>query len=196
MRQSVIRRVALASEEKRSVDGALACSKLSKPNGVHMETVYIETSVVSLAAARTSSSPAVAVLQQQCRRWFAEQAKLYALVTSDFVIAEASDGDGDAAAARLSLLAEVPLLIPDERVEEIAAAMVSRSLIPATARLDALHVATAAAAGVEFLLTCNCRHIANAHILPRVYDLLAEFSLPRLLICTPAEFLGDPDDAI
>jgi len=69
-------------------------------------------------------------------------------------------------------------------------------LIPATARLDALHVATAAAAGVEFLLTCNCRHIANAHILPRVYDLLAEFSLPRLLICTPAEFLGDPDDAI
>ncbi len=45
------------------------------------------------------------------------------------------------------------------------------------------------------LLTCNCRHIANAHMLPRVYDLLADFGLPRLLICTPAEFLGDPADA-
>lgn len=41
----------------------------------------------------------------------------------------------------------------------------------------------------------NCRHIANAHTLPRVYDLLADFGLPRLLICTPAEFLGDPADA-
>jgi len=48
---------------------------------------------------------------------------------------------------------------------------------------------------VRQFLTCNCRHIANAHTLPRVYDLLADFGLPRLLICTPAEFLGDPADA-
>ena len=53
-----------------------------------METVYIETSVVSLAAARPSGIVEVAVLQEQCRRWFAEQAALYSLVTSDFVIAE------------------------------------------------------------------------------------------------------------
>lgn len=160
-----------------------------------METVYIETSVVSLAAARPSSISAVAALQEQCRRWFSEQARFYSLVTSDFVIAEVSDGDADAAAARLALLTDVPLLLPDERVEAIAAAIVERSLIPAAARLDALHVAAAAAAGVDFLLTCNCRHIANAHVLPRVYDLLAEFALPRLLICTPAEFLGDSSDA-
>lgn len=95
----------------------------------------------------------------------------------------------------MALLTDVPLLLPDERVEAIAAAIVERSLIPAAARLDALHVAAAAAAGVDFLLTCNCRHIANAHVLPRVYDLLAEFALPRLLICTPAEFLGDSSDA-
>lgn len=160
-----------------------------------METVYIETSVVSLAAARPSSISAVAALQEQWRRWFSEQARFYSLVASDFVIAEVSDGDADAAAARLALLTDVPLLLPDERVEAIAAAIVERSLIPAAARLDALHVAAAAAAGVDFLLTCNCRHIANAHVLPRVYDLLAEFALPRLLICSPAEFLGDSSDA-
>jgi hypothetical protein len=159
-----------------------------------METVYVETSVVSLAAARPSGIVEVAVLQEQCRRWFAEQARLYSLVTSDFVIAEISDGDRTAAAHRLALLNDVPLLLPDPRVEEIAEAIVANSLIPEAARLDALHVAAAALAGVDFLLTCNCRHIANAHTLPRVYDLLADFGLPRLLICTPAEFLGDPAD--
>ncbi len=92
------------------------------------------------------------------------------------------------------MLADIPLLLPDERVESIANEIITRSLMPPKARLDALHVASAAVGGVEYLLTQNCRHIANAHALPRVYDLMEELGLPRLLICTPAEFLGDPDD--
>lgn len=72
--------------------------------------------------------------------------------------------------------------------------IISRSLIPAKAKLDALHVASAAAGGVAYLLTQNCRHIANAIELPRVYELLEELGFHRLLICTPAEFLGDPED--
>ena len=115
-----------------------------------MDTVYIETSVVSLAAARPSLIPGVAVLQEQCRRWFAEQARLHRLVTSDFVIREVSDGDAEAAETRLALLVDVPLILPDARVEAIADAIVARSLIPPVARLDALHVAAAAAAGVDF----------------------------------------------
>ena len=67
--------------------------------------------------------------------------------------------------------------------------------MPPKARLDALHLASAAVGGVEYLLTQNCRYIANAHVLPRIYDLLAELGFPRLLIYTPAEFLGAIDDA-
>ena len=67
--------------------------------------------------------------------------------------------------------------------------------MPISAKLDALHVASAAAGGVEYLLTQNRRHIANARVLPKIYDLLEELQLPRLLICTPAEFLGDRDDS-
>jgi hypothetical protein len=160
-----------------------------------MDTVYIETSIVSHAAARPSSNPTVAVLQAQAKRWFAEEAPKYALVTSQFVIDEAALGDPDAAASRLRLLADIPLLLPDARVEALANQITSRSLMPPSARLDALHVASAAIGGVEYLLTQNCRHIANAHVLPGVYDLLEELGLPRLLICTPAEFLGDPTDA-
>ena len=159
-----------------------------------MDTVYIETSIVSHASAWPSSDPEVAVLQQQAKRWLANEAPKYRLVTSQFVIDEAIRGDPDAAARRLALLADIPVLLPDVRVEQVADAIISRSLMPATARLDALHVASAAVGGVEYLLTQNCRHIANARIMPYVYDLLEELGLPRLLICTPAEFLGDPND--
>lgn len=107
---------------------------------------------------------------------------------------EAALGDPNAAALRLAMLAGIPLLLPDEQVEQIAEEIIARSLMPPKAKLDALHVAAAAVGGVEYLLTQNCRHIANAHALPRVYELLEERGLPRLLICTPAEFLGDMPD--
>jgi len=155
-----------------------------------MDTVYIETSIVSHATARPSSDPATAVLQSQAKRWMSEQRSNYEVVTSRLVLDEAALGDPDAAQRRLALLSDIPVLDPNPDVESVAEQLVSRSLIPKNARLDASHVATAALAGVQFLLTQNCRHIANAAVLPRVYQLLDELGLPGLLIYTPAEFLG------
>src|SRR5690348_5929847 len=122
-----------------------------------METVYIETSVVSHATARPSSDPAVFVLQQQAREWWTRERPNYVLVTSQLVLDEASVGDPDAAVERLKLLADLPLIPTDRRVELVADELIARSLIPAKARLDALHVALAAVGGVQFLLTQNCR---------------------------------------
>ena len=159
-----------------------------------MDTVYIETSIVSHATARTSSNAATAVLQEQAKRWMNEQRHNFNVVTSRLVLDEAALGDPDAAKRRLALLSDIPVLDPNPDVETVAEQLVSRSLIPENARLDASHVATAALAGVQFLLTQNCRHIANASVLPRVYRLLDELGLPGLLIYTPAEFLGGPDN--
>jgi len=66
--------------------------------------------------------------------------------------------------------------------------------MPQKAAADALHVAAAALGDVEYLLTLNCRHIANAHELPRIYELLDREGLGKMLICTPAEFLGGNKD--
>ena len=114
------------------------------------------------------------------------------LVTSQIVLAETSRGDAES--RRLAMLADIPVLNENTETETLADELVSRSLTPATARLDALLVATAALAGVQYLLTQNCRHIANAHVLPRVYRLLDDLGLPRLLITTPIEFLGGTGD--
>ena len=161
-----------------------------------MDSLYIEMSVISHAAARPSGDPRVAVLQQQAREWWEHERHKFQLVTSQEVLDEAGLGDPEAARRRLTLLkGGVPLVTPHPRVKTVADALVAASLLPWTARVDAAHVAAAAVAGVQYLLTQNCRHIANAYMLPRVYDLLREMGFPNLLICTPAYFLGGPYDA-
>ena len=60
--------------------------------------------------------------------------------------------------------------------------------------MDAFHVAAAAVGAVDYLLTLNIRHIANAHTLPMVYQTLEELQVVRPLICTPQEFVGDDDE--
>lgn len=99
-----------------------------------------------------------------------------------------------AAAKRLKLLDGLPTVPINEDVRTLARAIMPASIMPLKASADALHIAAAAVAGVQYLLTLNCRHIANAHELPRVYRLLDDRGFGQLLICTPAEFLGGRND--
>ena len=85
-----------------------------------MEIVYIETSVISHATAWLSTNPAVFVLQQQAREWWARERSKYSLVTSQLVLDEAALGDPVAAAERLKPLAGIPLIPDDQRVETVA----------------------------------------------------------------------------
>jgi len=93
----------------------------------------------------------------------------------------------------LKLLDGLPTVSVNDEARTLARAIVSASMMPQKAAADALHVAAAAVAGVQYLLTLNCKHIANAHELPRVYRLLDECGFGQLLICTPAEFLSGDD---
>jgi len=158
-----------------------------------MKTVYIETSIVSHAVSRPSADPVHSALQNQARRWWEEQRPAFDIVTSQIVLDEVALGDPKAAAERLELLRDITLVPATGNVPKIAEILISRSLMPRNARLDAMHVAAAASAGVQYLLTQNCRHIANAHTLPRIYAALFELGYHGPLVCTPAEFLGGPD---
>ena len=103
-------------------------------------------------------------------------------------------GDPAAAADRLKLLDGLPLVSLGTDVDALANLILANHLMPQKAGADAVHVAAAAMGGVNYLLTLNCRHIANAHELPRIYELLDREGFGQLLICTPAEFLGDLSD--
>lgn len=158
-----------------------------------MDTVYIETSIISHASARPSSDIQTAALQHQARQWWAVERSKFNLVTSQLTLIEASDGDPSAAVDRLKLLRGLPLVTLGPEVDQLARLILAKHLMPRKAGADAVHVAAAAIAGVDYLLTQNCRHIANAHELPRVYRLLEDQGYSQLLICTPTEFLGGDD---
>jgi len=159
-----------------------------------MDRLYIETSIVSYATAWPSRDITIAGLQQQARDWWANERHGFELVTSQLTLDEAGDGDPSAAADCLKLLAGLPLVDINEHVELLAQQLIAAHAMPEKAMADAFHVAAAALGDVQYLLTLNCRHIANAHELPRIYNLLDTAGYGQLLICTPTEFLGTHDD--
>lgn len=138
----------------------------------------------------------MAARQILTHRWWNDERPNYDLVTSQYVIDEASDGDPDLAAERLESLDGIPLLTPDPDVETVANEIMGRGILPPKALFDALHIAIVAHHRIDYLLTWNCRHIANAKILPRVHTVLNDLSIPIPIICTPQEMVeNDPEDA-
>jgi len=93
--------------------------------------------------------------------------------------------------ARLRLLDGIPRLPLDSPIGVIADQIMSRAILPPNASIDALHIAAVAHHRIQYLLTWNCRHIANAKILPRIHKLLLEFGIPIPIICTPEEMIDD-----
>ena len=156
-----------------------------------MPTLYIETSIVSYLRARPSNSVVSAARQVLTRRWWDLERQHYDLVTSQFVLDEAAVGDPTQAAERLRALDGIALLDITPDVARIAGELLSRAVLPPKARLDAFHIATVAFHEVDYLLTWNCKHIANARILPRIRDTLEHLNLPVPEICTPEEMVDD-----
>lgn len=159
-----------------------------------MEKIYIETSIVSYATAWPSRDIETAARQQQARDWWKTEREKFELVTSQLTLDEAAAGDATAAADRLELLDGLPLVEINPDTEALAARLLSVHMLPQKAAADALHIAAAALGRVRYLLTLNCKHIANAHELPRIYEMLDREGLGQMLICTPAEFLGGETD--
>ena len=88
----------------------------------------------------------------------------------------------------------IPLLPLEGEIEMIANEIMSRAILPPKASVDALHIAAVAFHRVEYLLTWNCRHIANAMILPRIHDVLNDLGIPIPMICTPEEMVDDDSE--
>ena len=113
---------------------------------------------------------------------------------SQYVLDEASAGNPTLAAERLQLLDGIPLLPDAPEITRIADEIMSRAILPAKAQVDALHIATVAHHRIQYLLTWNCKHIANAKILPRIHQVLTNAGVPIPVICTPEELLGDDSE--
>jgi predicted nucleic acid-binding protein len=151
--------------------------------------VYIETSVISYLTSRPSQDIVIAGHQQTTRDWWATYRAQFDVVASQLVMQEASAGDPQAAQQRLAVLAEVELLAVTAEATALAQALVEGGPLPSQAAEDALHIAIAVTNGIEYLITWNCKHLANASMRKDIDRICRLRGYEPIVICTPEELI-------
>lgn len=152
-------------------------------------TVYLETTIIGYLASWPSRDLITAANQQLTHEWWNDHRQTFDLYVSQFVIDECSAGDKTAAQERAVFLTGIPELSVSDDVKRLAEDLVQRVPLPEKGAVDALHIAVAAVHGIDYLLTWNCAHIANASLRPRIEALCRAFGHEPPTICTPQELL-------
>ena len=153
--------------------------------------VYVETSVISYLTSRLSRDLIVAGHQQITQEWWANQRDKFELFVSQTVLEESAGGDQEAAQQRLSAIETLPLLEIAEEAIALAKDLVRMGPLPETAEVDALHIAIAVTNRVDYLLTWNCKHLANAALRSRIERVCRARGYDPVIICTPEELLEE-----
>ena len=156
-------------------------------------TIYLETSIISYLSAFPSRDLITAARQQVTHEWWARRRNDFDLFVSELVIREASAGDVQAATRRLAILEGLTVIDIIPLAEELAAHIFRYAGLPFRARADALHIALAASHGIDYLMTWNSTHIANALIRPRVEQACRLTGYEPPALCTPDELLSGED---
>jgi hypothetical protein len=154
------------------------------------EVVYIETTIVSYLVARPSRDRILAAHQEVTRHWWKEQLSRYVCLTSSEVLREAGLGDPEMVAKRLTGLSELKTVLIDEPTQNQAKLLLETGLFPPEAWSDVLHLAAAMQAPADYLLTWNCKHLANAHIIRQLERKTAAWSGNLPTVCTPLELMA------
>ena len=155
--------------------------------------VYIETTVRSFYV-DVRQGPEMVARREWTLRWWKEARSRYDLVTSAAVIDELSQGDFPGREEALRLIERLPLIPVEPEVAEIVQAYIAHKVMPDNPIGDALHLALASFHRCDFLLTWNCRHLANANKFDHIRRVNALLGLFVPALVTPLELLGADDE--
>ncbi|WP_419546157.1 type II toxin-antitoxin system VapC family toxin [Microcystis sp.] len=158
------------------------------------ETVYIETSIIGYLTARSTRNLVIAGNIETTRDWWQNRRNDFVLYILQVVLDEVAKGDTEIALKRLEIVNEMPLVELNQAVRNLSSLFLIRSNLPAKASDDAVHIAAATVHGLDYLLTWNCKHIANAQIQRKLAELSLDLGYELPIICTPYELLGDYND--
>ena len=151
--------------------------------------LYLETTIPSYLVARPSLDVRLLADQQATHEWWNLRRGEYELFISETVLLEVSRGDTAFAAARLASLRDILLLRDLPLAAELTQRLLDEAIIPPQAADDATHLGLAAAHGMEYLLTWNCRHINNPMLRRRIERACAACGLECPVICSPVELM-------
>jgi hypothetical protein len=153
--------------------------------------VYLETTIPSYLTSRPSRDLIIAGHQQITREWWVRRRDAFQLYLSQLVIDEVSAGDPAVARERLKTVRDLPLLDITPEVTDLASRILASGKIPRKAAADAAHIAIAAVHRMDFLVTWNCVHIANATNARALALICREHGCDCPVICTPEELMGE-----
>jgi len=155
------------------------------------QKVYIETSIPSYLTARPSNDIRAMANQNTTIEWWENCRLKFDIFVSEFVIVESSQGHAEASDRRLAAIDGIPELDVTDEVRKLAIALITEGPIPKKAEIDAYHIAVATVHGMDYLLTWNCTHIANAVMRPKVEAVCRKHDYEPPTICTPQELMED-----
>jgi hypothetical protein len=156
-----------------------------------MARIYLETTIISFYH-NVRTEPEMVARQNWTRRWLdAELVGSDELVSSLAVQAELEAGEFPKQREMLELLGRFPLLDLNEAVAEAVDAYIARQVMPNDPAGDALHLAAASFHRCDFLVTWNCRHIANANKFGHIRRVNGILGLGNPALVTPLELLGE-----
>lgn len=151
---------------------------------------YVETTIVSYLTARPTRDLVRAAEQEITREWW-DGRQTFDLYVSQLVLDEAAAGDPDASSRRLVALRDAAILDTTDEAIALGRHLVAAGGLPTKAAADALHIAIAAVHGLDYLLTWNCTHIANARTRGKIEGLCREAGYDPPMLCTPMELMGE-----
>ena len=151
------------------------------------ETLYIETSILGYLTARSTKNLILAANMEVTKDWWEYRRSAFTLYVSQAVLNEVAQGDTEIAVQRMELLRGVPSLELNQAVRDLASQFLTRSNLPPKAHIDAIHIAVATVHGLDYLLTWNCKHIANAQIQRKLAEISFDFGyelyqFPKVLL--------------
>jgi len=150
-------------------------------------SLYLETSIISYLTGRRSRNVVITAHQQLTRKWWNMRHQQFELFVSPLVLREVTVGNPTMAQRRLRIVRELPVLALTAEATAVAEQLMKNGPLPPKAEVDALHIGVAAVHGIEYLLTWNCRHIANARTRSQIESICRNMGYEPPVMCTPEE---------
>jgi predicted nucleic acid-binding protein len=152
--------------------------------------VYVETTIPSFYY-ETRTQPNLVAWRDLTREWWSDAAEQYELVTSFTVFVELSRGrSADLVRLRMELLSGIPLLLSNWKISEIVQMYLRHKLMPSKpVPADAMHLALASHHDCDFIVTWNCRHLANPNKASHIRRINSALGLHVPELVTPEELL-------
>ena len=155
------------------------------------EKVYLDSTIPSYYFDdRESLSSFIAIT----RKWWSEMSASYDLFVSDAVLQELNAANYPRKEEIVRFAAKIPLLPSAQDLDHIVEFYVDNYIMPKSLVGDALHLAYASYYDIQYLLTWNCNHLANANKKRHIRVINGRLGLPTPEIVTPLELFAEEEE--